>query len=99
MEKLSSSIITASFILGGAIIFTAWLIKPSVGRYTFSPIKAHWVLVGDTKTGKAWSCVSKRVYEAEDLANNSEFSESYFEGCLDMMVPYKVQKRVDYENR
>ena len=95
--SFSTSVVWASLILAGSIIFAASTVKPKVGRYTFSPEKENWVLVGDTKTGRSWSCVNKVLFEDEN--NQSYFSDfpKDFEGCLEMSVPTTVQKRVSYE--
>jgi hypothetical protein len=97
IEHITKTIIKAALILAGAIIFTAWLLKPRVGRYTFTPDKQNWVLVGDTKTGKSWSCVAKVLYKNEDWFRDSELTPENFDGCLEMSVPPKVQKSVSYE--
>lgn len=95
-EKLSASIVLAAVILAGAILFSASAFKPKVARYTFSPERQNWILVGDSHTGKSWSCVAKALYQSEDWSQSSDFPKD-FEGCLEMSVPSKVQKRVTYE--
>lgn len=97
VEKLSAAIKWASVVLAIAIVFSASAFKPKEGRYTFTPQKENWILVGDTKTGRSWSCVTKAMYEDEN--NKSYFSDfpKSFEGCLAISIPTKVQRDVSYE--
>lgn len=95
--SFSTSVVWAALIMGGAILYSASIIKPKEGRYTFIHQKEYWVLVGDTKTGRSWSCVNKDLFKDEN--NQSYFSDfpQSFEGCLEMSVPTTVQKSVSYE--
>ncbi|MDO9281454.1 MAG: hypothetical protein Q7T88_03625 [Methylotenera sp.] len=96
-EKLSSAIKWAAVILAVAIVFSASAFKRGEGRYSFTPQKDNWVLVGDTKSGRSWSCVTKFMFEDEN--NKSYFSELplSFEGCLAISIPSKVQRDVSYQ--
>lgn len=96
-EKLSSAIKWAAVVLAIAMVFVASAFKPKEGRYTFTPQKDNWVLVGDTKTGRSWSCVTKAMFENE--TNKSYFSDfpEGFEGCLAISIPSKVQRDVSYD--
>lgn len=96
IEKLSTSIVWAAVILAVAILYSASAFKPQVNRYTFTPHRENWVIVGDTHTGKSWSCASKAIYESDDWKGVSGIP-SDFDGCLEMSVPSKIQKRVSYE--
>lgn len=97
IEKLSSTILWAAGILAASLVFSASTTSSKVGRYTFMPEREHWVLVGDTKTGRSWSCTAKAVYE-EGVKDNADFAPG-FDGCHEMSVPSKIQKRVAYETR
>lgn len=94
--SFSTSVVWAALIMGGAILYSASIIKPKEGRYTFIHQKEYWVLVGDTKTGRSWSCVTKALFESDSWSQDSDFPKD-FEGCLEMSVPYTVHKSVSYE--
>lgn len=95
IEKLSSTILWAAGILAVAFIYSSSTISSKVGRYTFTPERENWVLVGDTRTGRSWSCVTQALYK-EGLSGNTEMPLG-FEGCHEMSIPTKVQKRNSYE--
>lgn len=95
VDKLSSTILWAAGILAVSFIFSASTTSSKVGRYTFTPERQNWVLIGDTRTGRAWSCVAKALYE-EGLRDRADFPAG-FEGCHEMSVPSKVQKRAAYD--
>ena len=92
----STSVVWAALIISGALVFSASTISPKVGRYTVTPERQNWVIVGDTKTGRSWSCVTKALYESDSWRPDADFPKD-FEGCLEMSVPSVVQKKVTYE--
>jgi hypothetical protein len=96
--NFSTSVIWAALIIAAAIVFSASTMSPKVGRYTITPERQNWVIVGDTKTGRSWSCVTTALYKSDSWSQDSDFPKD-FEGCLEMSVPSKVQKRVSYDNR
>jgi hypothetical protein len=95
VDKLSSTILWAAGILAVSFIFSQSNTSPKVGRYTFTPERENWVLIGDTRTGRSWSCVAKALYE-EGVRDNADFPKG-FVGCHEMSVPSKVQKRAAYD--
>ncbi len=97
VDKLSAAIKWAAVVLAAAMILSVTIFKPKVGRYTFTPQKDNWILVGDAYTGRSWSCVTKTMLEDEN--NRSYFSDfpKSFEGCLAISIPSKVQRDVSYE--
>lgn len=95
VDKLSSTILWAAGILAVSFIFSQSNTSPKVGRYTFTPERQNWVLVGDTRTGRSWSCITEALYR-EGLRDNTDMPLD-FEGCYEMSVPTKIQKRNSYE--
>lgn len=100
VEKLTKAITWAAVILAVAIVYSALVTRPKVGRYTFLNDRQNWVLVGDTITGKSWSCLNKKIYDEnfdEIIRGESSDFPKGFEGCFEMSVPSKVQRQVSYE--
>jgi hypothetical protein len=89
IDKLSSHILWSASILSASIIYSSFNISSEVGRYTLTPERQDWVLIGDTRTGRSWSCMNEVLYK-EGLKDGTEMPEG-FDGCYEMSTPEMVQ--------
>lgn len=95
-QVISKAITSAALILAVAVIFSANLMKPKSGRYTFTGDLENWVIVGDTRTGRSWRCLSTSVFD-ESVDAGAEIPKGFDSGCFAISVPSKVQKMNSYE--